>query len=160
MSKQLQSIFKILQQIKCVLSKENDSPQIETLNPISYCEEGNITGYVAYTLDEETNEIVEIYFDSTGVTTIVKPEGIPCEEKEDYEFKFFEKTKCLEDGTNVLEVLCIPFIDGEEQVSSTFWVLNGVKVSVEPLNLVECEDCTEIGTQGTILDWSVLKINN
>lgn len=167
---QLNHILKTLRKISCdiggtesnellqqILEEIRDTPQLESLSPISYCDGNSLTGYVAYTLDEEDNSVTEIFFDSAGVVSNTRPLGIPCGKSTDYEFKFFEKQKCLQDGTNVLEILCIPFVDGVEQTSSTFWVINGLKILIEPLGIEECQDCQEKGSQGTILDWNILK---
>lgn len=140
-----------------ILTEIQDTPQIESLNPIAYCDENGPTGFVAYTLDEETNVVTPLFFDAAGAPSTVSPLGEPCQAKVDFEFKFFETEKCLADGSKVKEVLCIVFEDGLETSNTTFWIVNGAKVDTEPTGITECIDCAEKGSQGTILDWSVLK---
>lgn len=56
----------------------------------------------------------------------------------DYEFKYFEKERCLPNGTKVLEVVCIKYINGNEDSQSTYWIVNGQKVNIEPAGITDC----------------------
>ena len=150
-NKTIKKLFKLLETIKCALVNAQEQPQIESLSPIQYCDINGTTGFIAYTLDEESGTVNPIYFDSAGLPTTIAPLGAPCEEKEDFEFKFFEKEKCLSDGSTVTEVLCIPFIDGVEQPVSTFWIVNGLKVITEPIGIQDCS--CESTPLGLLTNW-------
>lgn len=146
----------LLQQILDVLTEISNKPEIEGLDPIPFCEDGEITGYIAYYLDEETSAITQLFFDATGAPSTVAPTGEACAVKPDVEFKWFEKERCLADGTKVTEVLCLVFEDTEEVNQSTFWIVNGVKLETDP-GVVDCVECEEKTSVGTVLDWAVLK---
>lgn len=135
------AVEELLEQLIDLVQELVDKPQEEGLSPIPYCEDGSITGFVAYIIDEETDVVTPIYFDSNFQVTDIAPTGEPCAAKPDIEFKWFIEEKCLPDGSKVKQVLCIPYLDLEEQPSSTFWIVDGVKVDVDP-GVSECvEEC-------------------
>lgn len=114
-----------------------NKPEIEALNPIPLCVDGEITGYIAFQRNEETNDLLEFYFDLSFNQITEKPLGEACAAKDDIEYKYFEEEKCLEDGTKVKEVLCLVYRDGVLTDESTFWIVNGAKVDVDP-GVQEC----------------------
>lgn len=135
--------------------------QTEDVEPILYCDdECNVTGAVSFYRPEDSEAVTPIYFDANLQTTTTTPTGKPCQtacSKDDYEFKFFENEKCLADGTKITEVLCITFINGEEATTETFWIVDGVKTTTEPTGIVDCIECEDKGSVGTVMDWSILK---
>lgn len=120
-----------LDEITDLLTQILDLPQIEGLSPIRYCDaSGNTTGFVAYILDEETNTPSPVYFDAAGLPSDTAPTGSVCDSA-DSEFKFFEKEKCLGEE-KITEVLCIYYINGTQESTSTFWIVDGLQVLTDP----------------------------
>ena len=72
-----------------------NQPQIESLNYITLCNNGEVTGYVAYSLNEKDGVITEYYKDENLVTVGVKPVGSVCKEESS---EIFTTCKC-DDGT-------------------------------------------------------------
>ena len=147
-------------EIKELLKELVPPEQQESLTPLMYCdEECNVTGGISFIRDENTpNSVIQIYFDSHLNITTKAPTGTLCSAgcTKDYEFKFFETEKCLTDGTKIKEILCLSFIDGIEETSSIFWVVEGVKIKTNP-GTINCIDCTELGSVGTVMNWNILK---
>ena len=129
--------------MEAILEQLQNQDQSESLDTIPFCDPdtGVITGFLANVYDESTQIITPVYFDAVGTQTTVAPLGAPCVGSIDFEFKFFETEKCLPDGTKVKEVLCISYKDGIEVSTSTFWIVDGVKITTEPLDIIECEVC-------------------
>ena len=124
----------------------------EEVTPTLYCDENcNVTGAISFVRLENATGVVPIYFDSNLQVTTVAPLGVPCTANcglNDYEFKFFEKEICIERTRipvgessiiQVTEVLCILFVNGIEESTSTFWVQDGVKLDTIPSgNIIDC----------------------
>lgn len=154
-------VVNLLTDIKDLLQ---NTPQYEGLQPIAYCDAGETTGFTAFVLDEESQAVLPVYFDSTGQPTGIAPTGTPCDLNKDYEFKFFTEDKCDEDGNKVKEVLCISYINGEEVSNETFWIVNGVKINTEPIGLTTCEkECSPsiesfMGDSATLTEYNQIEV--
>lgn len=151
-----------LEEIRDLLQQILDEPDIESLVPKAICDGTTVTGYIAYVLDENTNAVIEVYFDNTGASTTTRPVGEPCGDPIDYEFKFFQTEKCLNDS-KVLEVLCILYENGAEVSTETFWIVDGVKVTTDPGVtdcVIPCEPLIEsfLGSNATLAEYNSFEI--
>ena len=133
---------KLLCEIKDLLGRLLNKPEIESLTPIPLCVDGNLTGYIAFSRDEETNEILEFYFDTSLNSINTKPIGEACVAKPDIEYKYFEKERCIDENGNqqkVTEVLCLKYEDGVLVDTETYWIVDGLKVDINP-GVFDCEE--------------------
>lgn len=146
----------IISKLEEILQELKDTPQLESLSPVSICDSTGIIGFQAFVLDEETGIVTTLYYNPDGTPSIIPIVGEVCGVAIDYEFKFFEELKCTKTET-VKEVLCIVYENGIEVSTETFWIVNGTKVTIEPIGIIPCIDCPEKGSQGTVLNWNQLK---
>lgn len=121
--------------------------QTESVDPIRFCDEDcNFTGAVAWYRPEDSAEpITPIFFDADMQITDVAPEGTPCDEKcgpDDYEYKWIEKCKKDADGNEIVQLTCIPIVNGEQGEAVTTWILADGSVSAEePEGCTPCDLC-------------------
>jgi hypothetical protein len=148
----------IMAQVVDLLTQLTQKPEIESLDLVSYCDENGITGYTATIYNEETQSTTTLFYDSLRQPTSTNPFGEPCSAKPDYEYKFHEIEKCLLDGTKVLEVVCVPIINGVQESSVTYWVANGSITNTIPDGIGECPTCdtTTPTSLGTLSSWGDL----
>lgn len=111
---------------------------------LHFCNDEGYIGSIIRVYDESTGSLSgEIYLDSSGNETAAPPGGEVCSGPTDYEYKSITKERCLPDGSGATEVLSIVYADGVELSTSTFWIVEGVKVETKPEGIVDCgsESC-------------------
>jgi hypothetical protein len=142
--KDLQDIEGILRSIKDVLCDIADSPQEESLEPILYCDDDcNITGAVAFIRDEETTEVIPVYFDANLAPSATSPDGSPCGPKCGLDYEIIEN--CYEDADNIKykQLIAFTFKQGQKEQTDICWILpDGSVVETQPDGITPCDvDC-------------------
>ena len=113
------SLRRLERGISC-LNENTPDPQIESLDPILYCDPNcGVTGAIGFQTDETTGDLITVYLDSNFQITGSMPLGEPC------------------------SISCIPI--GEQQVVRLCDDVNGDGSVINPFNRV-----VQIGSTGAI----------
>lgn len=89
-----------------VLTAINAQPQIEGLSPLPLCENGVITGYIAFSVNEVTGARTEYYWNTNLAITLVRPNGTLCDEDNVVD----TIKQCLVDDVNGDGTNLVPFV--------------------------------------------------
>lgn len=133
-----------LKKIKEVLCQLLEKPEEESLDPILYCDDDcNITGAVAFIRDEETTEVIPVYFDASLAPTDTPPDGSPCGPKCNLDYEIVEN--CYEDvdGIKYKQLITFTFKGGIKEQTDVCWILpDGTISTTQPADITPCDvDC-------------------
>ena len=136
-------IQRLLGSIKCLLEELVNKPEIESLDPILYCDDDcNVTGGVAFNRDEESGEVISVFFDANLQPTDTEPSGSPCGPKCNLDYEIIKD--CFENATTCeryQQLTVFSFKQGQKEVVSTCWVNPDGTITTElPANLQPCSD--------------------
>lgn len=152
-SRLLSDIKRLLQESNRQLCILVDKPQEDPVDPILFCtivnEECVLTGAQALIRDEETGELVKVYFDANFNPVETPPEGQPCDSTcgDDFDFRQLPPVCYEDDDDNKWQlVVLIQYKNGVEVGRTEIWIgPDGTVTETPPSGLTPCDvDCTPL----------------